>query len=238
MFWNFDMDCKPVRTPLKSVRLWTLTGVRLHEAVNNSDTNELKLSYRELLASFTDAPGSRDPLTCSRCECIEPMVHFLQTNPLDMCQENTQISQRHHQQRTVLHKMWNLIGYTDANWGNCGLDRRSYISFVFLSTNVAILWESWKQRAVVLSSTETEYTALSDVARKAIYLSNLLSAIGLSSLSKVTLHDNQDAAKLAVNPIFHSQSKYIDIRCHFIRDRPWCTRLVSSIHSRKTLPTF
>lgn len=112
----------------------------------------------------------------------------------------------------------NLIGYTDADWGNCGLDRRSYTGSVFLLANAAISWESRKQRTVALSSTEAEYTALSDAAREAIYLSRFLSEIGLPSLSKVTLHnDNQGAAKLAVNPVFHSRSKHIDIRCHFIR---------------------
>ncbi|XP_071574596.1 uncharacterized protein [Temnothorax nylanderi] len=111
-----------------------------------------------------------------------------------------------------------LIGYTDADWGNCGLDRRSYTGSVFLLANAAISWESRKQRTVALSSTEAEYTALSDAAREAIYLSKLLSEIGLPSLGKVTLHnDNQGAAKLAVNPVFHSRSKHIDIRCHFIR---------------------
>lgn len=56
-------------------------------------------------------------------------------------------------------------------------------------------------------------------AREAIYLSGFLTEIGLSSLSKVTIHnDNQGVAKLAANPAFHSRSKHIDIKCHFIRE--------------------
>lgn len=82
------------------------------------------------------------------------------------------------------------------------------------------IMESRKQRTVALffSSTETEYTAPSDTAREAIYLQGFLSEIGLPLLSRVILHnDNQSAAKLAVNPVFHSRSKHIDIKCHFIR---------------------
>ena len=30
--------------------------------------------------------------------------------------------------------------------------------------------------------------------------------------------DNQSCIKLSENLVFHDQSKYIDIRCHFIRD--------------------
>lgn len=47
-----------------------------------------------------------------------------------------------------------------------------------------------KRAPVALSSTEAEYTALSDAAREAIHLSGFLTDIGLSSLSKVTLHND------------------------------------------------
>ena len=34
--------------------------------------------------------------------------------------------------------------------------------------------------------------------------------------------DNQSCIKLSKNPVFHDQSKHIDIRCHFIRDCVKC----------------
>ncbi|KYN08004.1 Copia protein [Cyphomyrmex costatus] len=112
----------------------------------------------------------------------------------------------------------NLTGYVDADWGNCSLDRRSYTGTAFLLANAAISWEAKKQRTVALSSTEAEYTALSEAAREAIYLSGFLKEVGMTSFAKVLLHnDNQSAGKLAVNPVYHSRSKHIDIKCHFIR---------------------
>jgi len=56
-------------------------------------------------------------------------------------------------------------------------------------------------------------------AKEAVYLSRFLSKIGFTTLSRISLHnDNQGARKLAViNPIFHSRSKHMDIRCHLIR---------------------
>lgn len=68
----------------------------------------------------------------------------------------------------------NLIGFSDADWENCKFDRRSYTGSVFILANAAISWESRKQRAVSLSSTEAEYTTFSDTAKEAIYLSNFL----------------------------------------------------------------
>ncbi|CAL1672543.1 unnamed protein product [Lasius platythorax] len=38
-------DCKPVRTPLD-------TNIKLHDAIDDSDGDELKLPYRELLGSL------------------------------------------------------------------------------------------------------------------------------------------------------------------------------------------
>jgi len=69
-------------------------------------------------------------------------------------------------------------------------------------------WGSKKQRRIALSSTEAEYTTLSDAAREGIYLSRFLSEVGLP---------NQGAGKLAANPTFHSRTKHMDIKCHFIR---------------------
>jgi len=104
------------------------------------------------------------------------------------------------------------------SWSSCGLDRRSYSGTAFLLSGAAITWGSKKQRGIALSSTEAEYTALSDAAKEAIYLSRFLSEVGLPSLLGIILcYDNQGTGKLAANPIFHSRTKHLDIKCHFIR---------------------
>ena len=66
-----------------------------------------------------------------------------------------------------------LTGYVDADWANDKCDRKSYTGFVFVLSGTAISWESRKQRTVALSSTETEYMALSDAAKEAIEKSDL-----------------------------------------------------------------
>ncbi|XP_071652183.1 uncharacterized protein [Temnothorax longispinosus] len=127
-------DCKPVKTPLDA-------SVKLHDAVENTDIDESKLPYRELLGSLMYlAQGTRPDIAHAR------VLRYLKG--------------------TIIHGLYYtkrgkaLIGYTDADWGNCGLDRRSYTGSVFLLANAAISWESRKQRTVTLSSTKAEYTAL------------------------------------------------------------------------------
>jgi hypothetical protein len=54
---------------------------------------------------------------------------------------------------------------------------RSCSGFVFISAGGAISLGSLKQKCVALSSTESEYIALSEGARESVYLTLLLSAL-------------------------------------------------------------
>ncbi|XP_073949053.1 uncharacterized protein [Choristoneura fumiferana] len=111
-----------------------------------------------------------------------------------------------------------LQGYSDSDWGGCLLDRRSYSGYVFMLGGGCISWKSQKQKCVATSTCEAEYVSLSSAMKEAVYLNSLLTEIGLSKFAQLTLHvDNQGAMCLANDPMFHSRSKHIDIRHHFIR---------------------
>lgn len=111
-----------------------------------------------------------------------------------------------------------VTGYTDAEWGGCSYDRRSYTGYVFLISGAAISWKSQKQRTVALSSTEAEYMALSEATKESIYLQSVLVELGLVELSDVKLFcDNRGAISLAENRVMHSRTEHIDIRYHLVR---------------------
>ncbi|XP_053964328.1 uncharacterized protein LOC128867249 [Anastrepha ludens] len=110
-----------------------------------------------------------------------------------------------------------LIGYADADWGGCTVDRRSYTGYVFLISGAAITWKSQKQRTVALSSTEAEYISLAEAAKEAIYLRSLLTEPGLKEFIDITAL-NKGAQFLAGDPVFHARTKHIDIKHHFIRE--------------------
>ncbi|GBN96234.1 Retrovirus-related Pol polyprotein from transposon TNT 1-94 [Araneus ventricosus] len=113
-----------------------------------------------------------------------------------------------------------VYGYSDSDWGNSQEGRKSYSGCCFMLSNSVISWESRKQKTVALSSTESEYMSLSDSCKEALYLHKLLSELDLGILCKqITINvDNNSAIKLAENSLFHSRTKHIDIRHHFIRD--------------------
>jgi len=112
-----------------------------------------------------------------------------------------------------------LLGFVDADWANCPEDRRSYTGYAFILANGVITWESRKQRTVALSSTEAEYMGISEASKEEIYLRRFLLELGFNELANITLFcDNVGAQKLVANPVFHSRTKHIDVRHHFVRE--------------------
>jgi hypothetical protein len=114
-----------------------------------------------------------------------------------------------------------LSGYSDADWAS-NLDRHSISGFAFFLGSGAVSWSSKKQPIVTLSSTESEYVALTHAAKDVIWIQKLLheiSPIGLiHSISPSTLFcDNQGAIRLSKDSTFHARTKHIDVNFHFIR---------------------
>ncbi|XP_037958216.1 secreted RxLR effector protein 161-like [Teleopsis dalmanni] len=74
-----------------------------------------------------------------------------------------------------------LYGLVDADWGADLNDRRSYSGYAFIISGAAICWEARKQRTVALSSTESEYMAISEATKEALYLKAILDDVGITT---------------------------------------------------------
>lgn len=110
-------------------------------------------------------------------------------------------------------------GYSDADWAEDRQDRKSTSAYTYRLGLGPVSWKSKKQSTVSLSSTESEYKALSDSCKEGLWLRNLLSELHLRPRSSIPLHvDNEGAEALAKNPSHHVRTKHIDTRHHFIRD--------------------
>lgn len=61
---------------------------------------------------------------------------------------------------------------------------------------------------------------MASAASEITWLVRLLEELGITELRPVTLHcDNQSALHIARNPVFHERTNYIEIDCHFTRDK-------------------
>ena len=90
---------------------------------------------------------------------------------------------------------------------------------MFVGGNI-VLWKSKKQSIVSRSSAESEYRAMTQSACEIMRLHQLLAEVSTktSVLAKLWC-DNQAALHIAYNPIFHEQTKHIEIDCHFVREK-------------------
>lgn len=111
-----------------------------------------------------------------------------------------------------------INGYVDADWANNSIDRKSYSGFCFMLSGCVISWGCKPQKSVALSSTESEYIAISEACKEAVYLRNLQNEITGKTYTICIYNDNQSAQKLLLNPVFHNRTKHIDVRYHFCRE--------------------
>lgn len=111
-----------------------------------------------------------------------------------------------------------LVGFTDSDWADCVDDRKSTSRYVFSLGTGAVTWTSKKQQAIALSSTKAEYRGTVKAACEAIWLHRMLVDMQMSQPGATPLFcDNQGVLKLAKNPVFHEQTKHVELHCHFIR---------------------
>jgi hypothetical protein len=81
-----------------------------------------------------------------------------------------------------------------------------------------VSWSSKKQPTVSRSSTEAEYKAIANGAAEAMWMSSLLTELGVTQQRALVLRcDNLGATYMTANLVFHAQTKHIEIDFHCAR---------------------
>ena len=111
-----------------------------------------------------------------------------------------------------------FYGFADAAYANQE-DFKSTTGYVFIASGGAITWKSKKQTIIALSTTESEYIALSESGKEAVWLWNLFQELGfMQSNPTIIKGDNYGSVELSHNAQYHQRSKHIDLRYHWIRE--------------------
>ena len=112
-----------------------------------------------------------------------------------------------------------LVGYTDSDWAGSMDDMKSTSGYAFTLGSGIFSWASKKQATVAQSSAEAEYIAAAMTTSQAIWLKRILEDMGELQEEATKIYcDSKSAIAMAKNPIFHSRTKHISIKYHFIRE--------------------
>ncbi|GJR18901.1 putative reverse transcriptase, RNA-dependent DNA polymerase [Tanacetum coccineum] len=114
--------------------------------------------------------------------------------------------------------LFDLEAYTDSDYAGASLDRKSTTwGCQFLGSRL-ISWQCKKQTLVATSTTEAEYVAAASCCGQVLWIQNQMLDYGYNFMNTKIFIDNESTICIVMNPVFHSKTKHIEIRHHFIRD--------------------
>ena len=108
---------------------------------------------------------------------------------------------------------WALKALTDSNFASDKETRISVFGYIIYFCGIPIAWRSKGMKSVVLSTTEAEYMALSEVVKELKFIAQLLQTMNIEVELPITVHvDNVGAIWLSNNHTTSDRTKHIDIR--------------------------
>src|SRR4051812_34236268 len=208
---KFDMtNAKEINTPMSS-------STKLDKDEHGIAVNETM--YRGMIGSLLYLTASRPDIMFAVCLCAR-----FQASPKESHLKAVKRILRYVKGTTDF-GLWypranqfSLIGYSDADFVGCTLDRKSTSGTCQFLGSCLTSWSSKKQNSVALSTAEAEYVAAGNCVAQILWMKQTLEDFGLSYDHIPVLCDNTSAINIAKNPIQHSRTKHIEIRHHFIRD--------------------
>lgn len=109
--------------------------------------------------------------------------------------------------------------FSDADYANDEMDRRSISGIVIVIAGGPIIFASRKQIFdVAQSSCEAELIAANEAAKELKWLSQFLSELGVAHKRPTLFIDNKSTISQIKNPDTKRRSKHVDIRYHFVRE--------------------
>ncbi|GJZ29347.1 putative ribonuclease H-like domain-containing protein [Tanacetum coccineum] len=81
-----------------------------------------------------------------------------------------------------------------------------------------ISWQCKKQTIVANFTTEAEYIAVANCYGHVLWIQNQMLDYGFNFMNTKIHIDNESTICIMKNPVFHSKTKHIEIRHHFIKD--------------------
>jgi hypothetical protein len=109
-----------------------------------------------------------------------------------------------------------LQGCVDLDMAGDKDSRRRTTGYVFTIGGIAVSWISKLQKVVAISTIEAEYVVATKASKEMIWLQRFMEELGKKQENSRLYYDSQSAIHLEKNLVFHSKTKNIQLRYHFI----------------------
>ncbi|GJV75434.1 hypothetical protein Tco_1507018 [Tanacetum coccineum] len=120
--------------------------------------------------------------------------------------------------RYLRESSFDLEAYSDSNYAGANLDRKSTTGGCQFLGSRLISRQCKKQTIVATSTTEAEYVAAASCCGHVLWIQNQMLDYGFNFTNTKIHIDNVSTICIMKNPVYHSKTKHIEIRHHFIRD--------------------
>ncbi|GJX91229.1 putative ribonuclease H-like domain-containing protein [Tanacetum coccineum] len=105
-----------------------------------------------------------------------------------------------------------------SDYAGANLDKKSITrGCQFLGTRL-IYWQCKKLTIVATSTTKAEYVAVAHFCGQVLWIQNQMLDYRFNFMNTQIFIDNESTISIVKNPVYHSKTKHIEIRHHFIRD--------------------
>ncbi|GJW23162.1 hypothetical protein Tco_0033784 [Tanacetum coccineum] len=113
---------------------------------------------------------------------------------------------------------FDLEAFSDSDYAGASLDRKSTTGGCQFLGKRLISWQCKKQTIVANSTTEAEYVAAANYCGQVLWIQNQMLDYEFNFMNTKIYIDNESTICIVKNLVFHSKTKHIEIRHHFIRD--------------------
>ena len=116
-------------------------------------------------------------------------------------------------------KRWALKALSNSDFASDKETRISVFGYIIYFCGIPIAWRSKGMKSVVLSTTEAEYMALSEVVKELNFIVQLLQTMNIEVDLPITVYvDNVGAIWLSNNRTTSDRTKHIGIRTSFVKE--------------------
>ncbi|GKD28647.1 putative ribonuclease H-like domain-containing protein [Tanacetum coccineum] len=175
--------------------------------------------YRSMIGSLMYLTASRPDIMFTVCACVRFQV-TPKTSHLHAIKRIFRYLKGHPKLGLWYPRdsPFDLEAFSDSDYAGASLDKKSVTGgYQFLRRRL-ISWQCKKQTIVANSTTKAEYVTTANCCRQVLWIQNQLLDYGYNFMNTKIYIDNESIISIVKNPVFHSKTKNIEIRHHFIKD--------------------